>query len=42
METLVTTDPQVDADDPVLWADPRDPARAVLFGDFWEPLEATR
>ncbi|WP_010127868.1 phytase [Sphingomonas sp. KC8] len=32
METHVTTDPQVDADDPVLWADSRDPARAVLFG----------
>lgn len=32
METLVTTDPLVDADDPALWADPRDPSRAVLFG----------
>lgn len=32
VETLVTTDPKVDADDPALWADPRDPARAVLFG----------
>ncbi|HEY9091488.1 phytase [Parasphingorhabdus sp.] len=32
METLVTTDPEVDADDPALWADPRDPTRAVLFG----------
>ena len=32
METLVTTDLEVDADDPALWADPRDPTRAVLFG----------
>lgn len=31
VETVVTTDPQVDADDPALWADPADPARAVLF-----------
>jgi 3-phytase len=32
VETVVTTDPAVDADDPALWADPRDPSRAVLFG----------
>lgn len=32
VETLVTTNPRVDADDPALWADPRDPSRAVLFG----------
>lgn len=32
VETIVTTDPAVDADDPALWADPRDPSRAVLFG----------
>lgn len=32
VETVVTTDPEVDADDPALWADPRDPARAVMFG----------
>ena len=32
VETVVTTDPQVDADDPALWADPRDPTRAVMFG----------
>ncbi len=32
VETIVTTDPRVDADDPALWADPRDPTRAVLFG----------
>ena len=31
IETLVTMDPQVDADDPALWADPRDPSRAVIF-----------
>lgn len=31
-ETLVTTDPTVDADDPVLWADRADPGRAVLIG----------
>ena len=30
-ETFVTTDPTVDADDPELWADPRDPSRAVMF-----------
>jgi len=32
VETVVTTDPEVDADDPALWAAPRDPARAVMFG----------
>src|SRR3546814_13884158 len=32
VETLVTTDPKVDADDPALWADPSNPARAVMFG----------
>ena len=32
VETVVTTDPAVDADDPALWADPSDPARAVMFG----------
>ncbi|MCK9541624.1 MAG: phytase [Novosphingobium sp.] len=32
IETLVTTNPRVNADDPALWADPRDPSRAVLFG----------
>src|SRR5690606_16290934 len=31
VETLVTTDLTVDADDPALWADPRDPSRAVMF-----------
>ncbi len=31
-ETVVTTDPEVDADDPALWADAADPSRAVLFG----------
>lgn len=31
VETLVTTDPMVDADDPALWADARDPSRAVMF-----------
>jgi 3-phytase len=31
-ETVVTTDPAVDADDPALWADMRDPSRALLFG----------
>jgi 3-phytase len=31
VETIVTTDGAVDADDPELWADPRDPSRAVLF-----------
>jgi 3-phytase len=29
---VVTTDPAVDADDPALWADRRDPSRAVMFG----------
>lgn len=32
VETVVTTDPAVDADDPALWADARDPSRAVMFG----------
>lgn len=32
VETVVTTDAQVDADDPALWADPSNPARAVMFG----------
>jgi 3-phytase len=32
VETLVATNPRVDADDPALWADARDPSRAVLFG----------
>lgn len=32
VETVVTTDPEVDADDPALWSDPRDPSRAVMFG----------
>jgi 3-phytase len=32
VETVVTTDPAVDADDPALWADPRNPSRAVMFG----------
>lgn len=32
METVVTTDPEVDADDPVLWADRSDPSRALLIG----------
>ncbi|HOZ26879.1 MAG TPA: phytase [Hyphomonadaceae bacterium] len=32
METVVKTDPTVDADDPALWADPSDPSRAVMFG----------
>ena len=31
-ETVVTTDPTVDADDPVLWADAKDPARALWIG----------
>lgn len=31
VETVVTVDAEVDADDPALWADPQDPARAVLF-----------
>jgi 3-phytase len=32
LETVVTTDPTVDADDPVLWADRKDPSRALLIG----------
>ena len=32
METVVNTDPTVDADDPVLWADRRNPARGLLIG----------
>ncbi len=32
VETVVTTDLAVDADDPALWADAQDPARAVMFG----------
>jgi len=32
METVVTTNPAVDADDPALWADRADPSRAVMFG----------
>jgi 3-phytase len=32
VETVVTDNPTVDADDPVLWADPADPARALWFG----------
>ena len=32
LETIVTTDGQVDADDPAFWADPADPKRAVMFG----------
>jgi len=32
VETVVTTDPTVDADDPAFWTDPRDPSRAVMFG----------
>lgn len=31
VETVVTTDDEVDADDPALWADSRDPTRALLF-----------
>lgn len=31
LETVVSTDPTVDADDPVLWADRRDPARRALI-----------
>lgn len=30
-ETIVETDPQVDADDPALWADAQDPSRGVMF-----------
>jgi len=32
LETVVTTDPEVDADDPALWADRSNPSRAVMFG----------
>lgn len=32
VETVVTTDPEVDADDPALWADASDPSRAIMFG----------
>ena len=32
VETVVTTDPAVDADDPALWADATDPSRSVMFG----------
>lgn len=32
VETVVATDSAVDADDPALWADPRNPSRAVMFG----------
>src|SRR5512138_610268 len=32
VETRVTTDSAVDADDPALWADARDVSRALLFG----------
>ena len=31
-ETIVTDNPTVDADDPVLWRDPADPARALWIG----------
>ena len=31
VETIVTTDSAVDADDPALWADADDPSRALLF-----------
>lgn len=31
-ETAVPDNPAVDADDPVLWADPDDPSRALLIG----------
>ncbi|MFN3591082.1 MAG: phytase [Thermaurantiacus sp.] len=31
VETIVTRNPFVDADDPALWADPRDPSRALIF-----------
>jgi 3-phytase len=31
-ETIVTTDPEVNADDPVLWADRADPSRALWIG----------
>lgn len=32
VETVVPDNPMVDADDPVLWADPADPSRALLIG----------
>ncbi len=32
VETVVTTDAAVDADDPALWADSKEPLRAVMFG----------
>jgi len=32
VETIVTTDPTVDADDPALWADRSAPSRALMFG----------
>lgn len=32
LETVVTSDGQVDADDPAFWADRRDPSRGVMFG----------
>ena len=32
LETIVTTDGQVDADDPAFWANPADSKRAVMFG----------
>lgn len=32
VETVVTNDSEVDADDPALWADATDPSRAVMFG----------
>jgi 3-phytase len=31
-ETVVDRDPEVDADDPALWADRADPSRALMFG----------
>ena len=32
VETVVLDNPTVDADDPVLWRDPADPARALWIG----------
>ncbi len=32
LETVVTSDGQVDADDPAFWADRSNPSRAVMFG----------
>lgn len=32
LETVVTSDGQVDADDPAFWADAKDPSRALMFG----------